>query len=265
MNSNDYQITFVQLISFYILFCGLGGWIGGAPIAILAFLLTTIVFISNRIKTSGKASSEASVKTSGNSSIKPKAVSVSTELPKIRGAIDHVQFNYKTQDMRKGTYTVAVQKFSSDKFTGYCYERNGERSFFPDSIVGNEVVRTSSGEVLTVDEWLAEHNRKLVEVPETQFENIYDFYDYAKDQWETDYITVLASIPEGSMFGRVGLFKKFKSGKPYKHPFIYLESRDTARGFLVSGKCRGRSYSQLDDAAAYFEDQAESLAAEAEA
>lgn len=179
------------------------------------------------------------------------------------GAIDHIQFTYKTQDLRINTYTLSVTHFSSDKMTGYCYERKAQRSFFPENIVNLEVVRVTTGEVLTVNQWLHEQGLELVESESATFSNIHDFLDHAQ-KWESEDITIKHTLSPVSHYGTVGLFKKFKSGKPHKHPFLYLEARNSVRGFLVSGKCKGKSYSELDSAVDYFEEVAEKLIEEVE-
>lgn len=69
--------------------------------------------------------------------------------------IDEIQFEYVTYEGNRGTYTVQAYKGLRGNIEGYCVERDDIRTFVPDRIVDSTVIRTETGEILTLKEWRA--------------------------------------------------------------------------------------------------------------
>lgn len=69
--------------------------------------------------------------------------------------IDEIQFEYVTAEGILGTYTVQAYKGLRGNIEGFCVEREDIRTFVPDRIVNSTVVRTETGEILTLKEWRA--------------------------------------------------------------------------------------------------------------
>ena len=67
--------------------------------------------------------------------------------------IDEIQFDYIPAHGTKGTYTVKVVKGLRGNIEGYCHERVDIRTFRIDRIVDDTVIRTETGEVMSLKQW----------------------------------------------------------------------------------------------------------------
>ncbi len=72
-----------------------------------------------------------------------------------RKAIDEIQFSYCDYNGSHTDRRVAVQLVDGEHFQGYCFLRSANRTFRFENIIG-PVIRISTGEILTVDEWRLE-------------------------------------------------------------------------------------------------------------
>jgi hypothetical protein len=169
-------------------------------------------------------------------------------------ALDYIQFRYVTLKGEEDTYTLAVTGQSNGKIIGHCYERNDERSFFPDSIINGEVIRISTSEILPTYAWLKEISlspiSKTHRKPLDKFGDVDNFSNYLSDKELPPNFTILRTDS-----GSIGIFKLFKNGKRYKNPTLFLEVRSSYRSFLVNGDCPGKSFRNFDSAANYFNEQ----------
>lgn len=145
---------------------GIAYWLGGQGWAIGIFVLLVLGFISmaleNRKASKSNADKHRKVpnKPQSYSTASNSASETSSHYERKRKVIDEIQFEYRPADGSQGVYTVQVYKGIRGNLEGYCHERDDVRTFRPDRIINNEVVRTATGEVMSLKEWRALFTKK---------------------------------------------------------------------------------------------------------
>lgn len=142
-------ILIFSLIAYY--FGGINWAIGTA----ILFTIICINIIFDIVKEGKKDNSEILDKSFYTSSADNLDNNESEETKPRNKYIDKIQFEYRTASGNKQTYTVLLYKGLRGELEGWCFERDGIRTFLPERIVNSEVTKISTGEVLKLKEWRA--------------------------------------------------------------------------------------------------------------
>ena len=132
-------------------FGAIAGYFGGTWWAIIIgalFFITGISIINDQKKDQkNKSSNKPKNTTSPTPHTKAKTQT------KTRPIIDVIKFEYRTKEGIKDFYTVDVHKGINGNIEGWCHERDANREFRKDRIIGNSIIRIETGEVMSVKEW----------------------------------------------------------------------------------------------------------------